>query len=349
MIYIAKLWITKGVPSDHRAKFWLFHTKAQAIPGYYSFLTFLEMRDLRSGYNPDSHPILLFIKQIEDDLYRTFPQHPCFQPNLNDEYRQMFAGLNLSSREGRRPSIHDIDIPISPCLGQSYFSSREENVYLLSLRRILVAFAYYSWPQPENSTYTVESQCSYKIGYCQGLNCVVGLILLAFTSQNGEIKRQFESADTQTINSIEADVFWTFVGLVENILPPEMYGFNLQGARLQQYIMWEVLIKARGDKCGLEKLQKWFKTLNSGKRMSGNGSLAAITMPWFLSLFVNILPMETVFCLLDNLVYHGEKILFRAALAVLFLNEEQICNCYDAGDAGFYLKAFVLYLDCSQS
>ena len=99
-----------------------------------------------------------------------------------------------------------------------------------SLRRILVAFAYYSWPHPDLSRITPK-KCSYNIGYCQSLNFIVGLILIIFTVPHSEESDfiPFDKKDDNARLVVEEKVFWILVSICERLLPSEMYGANLDG------------------------------------------------------------------------------------------------------------------------
>jgi len=60
--------------------------------------------------------------------------------------------------------------------------------------------------------------------------------------------------------------------------------------------------------------------------------LASITFGWFLSLFTDCLPVETLFRVWDVFFVEGRDSLFRVALAILKLNESDVLASESVGD-----------------
>ncbi|KAH6581260.1 hypothetical protein BASA60_002503 [Batrachochytrium salamandrivorans] len=240
--------------------------------------------------------------------------------------------------------------------------SDETNPCILSLRQILVSFAYYSWPHPDESRMPWRT-CPYSIGYCQSLNFIVGMLLLVFLEADPEVRRKFDAGDEETRSDIEKSVFWMLVSIVEYLLPPEMYGSSLEGSQIQQEVLWTWILRHKGAKFGLGRLSQWLEQAHDGSiksttpqtstswqknplndlvqrvnSASSCNTFSMVTTPWFLALFVNSMPTETVLRIWDCFFYQGEKILFRVALTLLHIHEEQIIACQDIGDAWRLLK-----------
>ncbi|XP_065197079.1 TBC1 domain family member 2A-like [Sycon ciliatum] len=57
--------------------------------------------------------------------------------------------------------------------------------------------------------------------------------------------------------------------------------------------------------------------------------IGLITFNWFLTIFVDNVPFETVLLVWDSFLYEGCKVLFRFALAVFRLNEESLLQIDD--------------------
>jgi len=55
--------------------------------------------------------------------------------------------------------------------------------------------------------------------------------------------------------------------------------------------------------------------------------LPAICFSWFLSLFTDCLPVETLFRVWDVFFVDGMDVLFRVALAILKINEADLLQC----------------------
>ncbi|KAI9491015.1 rab-GTPase-TBC domain-containing protein [Zychaea mexicana] len=133
-----------------------------------------------------------------------------------------------------------------------------------SLRRILSAFSLYA---PD-------------IGYCQSLNYIAGLLLLFMD---------------------EEDAFWTFVVLIQDILPPNIYDVTMEGANIDQTVLMMLLS---------ERIPHVWNRMGSGKSFweceeaDGNNGMPTttlVTSHWFLTLFINILPIESVLRVWDCL------------------------------------------------
>nr|XP_042899768.1 TBC1 domain family member 2B-like [Parasteatoda tepidariorum] len=95
------------------------------------------------------------------------------------------------------------------------------------------------------------------LGYCQGMNFLVGMMLL------------FVDAE---------DAFWCLVAIMERYFPSSYFDQNLIGAQADQELLKELLS---------EKLPKISKHLNAL-----NVELSTVTLNWFLSIFIDSVPIE---------------------------------------------------------
>lgn len=59
---------------------------------------------------------------------------------------------------------------------------------------------------------------------------------------------------------------------------------------------------------------------------------AVTTTKWFICIFSEVLPIETVYRIWDCIFYEGSKIIFRVALTLIKLHKEEILACKDLGD-----------------
>ncbi|KAI9098602.1 hypothetical protein DFS34DRAFT_618102 [Phlyctochytrium arcticum] len=133
----------------------------------------------------------------------------------------------------------------------------ELNPYLLSLRRILMGFAYYSWPHPDKSRSMLRT-CTYPIGYCQSLNFITAFLLLVFSRRNNGLDSDdFESGCERARLAVEERVFWMLIVVVEDLLPKEMYGATLEGCRSTQDVLWTWMVGKQAKKFGLERIARW--------------------------------------------------------------------------------------------
>lgn len=103
---------------------------------------------------------------------------------------------------------------------------------------------------------------SPQIGYCQSLNYLAGFFLL-FVEK-------------------EEEAFWMMVVTVHDYMPENMYDVTMEGANIDQAVLMMLL---------QERLPKdvWNKINNNE---NGLPPITLVTSHWFLTMFINILPVE---------------------------------------------------------
>ncbi|KAI9352170.1 rab-GTPase-TBC domain-containing protein [Obelidium mucronatum] len=359
----------------------------QASQGLYSLLTFKETKDRELGYTKEKHKVLEFIDVLERDLHRTFPENILFNGKPKEGEPEPPALVSPTSQR------FDQQLPESGSQSPRTAQQQFQTQHVKSLRNVLVAFAYYSWPHPDESR-NPPHQCTYRIGYCQSLNFIAGLILLVFlpnplnnNNNNAEVTstlsptssvkspRSFFGLGRRNINGkgsnhaiasnvsdierAEERAFWTLVAVVERLLPPEMYGASLEGAQIAQEVLWKWLLGERGGKFGVGKVAKWVDNMEggddggqgmrrsrSGRPRGGGGGgggggmppLSLVTTSWFMTVFINVLPIETVMRVWDCFCYQGEKVLMRVTLTLLKIHEDEVLACSDTTDAWRLIK-----------
>ncbi|KAJ3389623.1 hypothetical protein HDU84_008544 [Entophlyctis sp. JEL0112] len=223
-----------------------------------------------------------------------------------------------------------------------------------------------------------------RIGYCQSLNFVAGLILLVFlpnqlskttgaaaapaaqtaggssASMLPPLPVTSNETDSAAISRAEERAFWMLVAVVEQLLPPEMYGASLEGAQVAQEVLWKWLLGERGGRFGVGKVAKWVGDMEAGDGDGGNTRrsrgwrnqqhqqhanagagmppLSLVTTSWFMTVFINVLPIETVLRVWDCFCYQGEKVLMRVTLTLLKIHEDEVLACSDTTDAWRLIK-----------
>ncbi|CAG0887096.1 unnamed protein product [Cyprideis torosa] len=128
------------------------------------------------------------------------------------------------------------------------------------------------------------------IGYCQGLNYVVGVLLLILPT--------------------EEDTFWLLQCLIHQILPNKYYNKDLCGAQVGIEVLQSLL--RRQDPVLTEHMKKL-----------GLPWTLFVTR-WFICLFADVLPIETLLRVWDCLFYEGVKVLFRVALTLILQNRREL-------------------------
>ncbi|XP_077465400.1 TBC1 domain family member 9B-like isoform X1 [Stigmatopora argus] len=134
------------------------------------------------------------------------------------------------------------------------------------------------------------------IGYCQAMNIVTSVLLLYCT---------------------EEEAFWLLVALCERMLP-DYYDARVVGALVDQGVFEEL------TRAFLPLLYEHMKEL---------GVISTISLSWFLTLFLSVMPFDSAVILVDCFFYEGVKVIFQVALAVLHDNADALLACVDEGEA----------------
>lgn len=136
------------------------------------------------------------------------------------------------------------------------------------------------------------------VGYCQAMNFFAGILLLMMPEENA---------------------FWALVGLIDEYFDG-CYSQEMIESQVDQ-LVFEELVRER-----FPKLVNHLDYLGM--------QVAWISGPWFLSIFVNVLPWESVLRVWDVLLFEGNRVmLFRTALALMELYGPAVVTTKDAGDA----------------
>lgn len=182
------------------------------------------------------------------------------------------------------------------------------------LNRSLPEYAAYQSEEGIERLRNVLTAYSWKnkeIGYCQAMNIVVAALLIFMS---------------------EEQAFWCLNILCERIVPG-YYSKTMYGTLLDQRV-FESLVQ---DTMPLmwEHITKF------------DIQLSVISLPWFLSLYLNSLPLVFAFRILDIFFLEGYKTLFQVALAILKLNGEELLQSEDDGTFFSVLKKYFQNLDQS--
>ncbi|XP_068134501.1 TBC1 domain family member 9B isoform X2 [Hyperolius riggenbachi] len=134
------------------------------------------------------------------------------------------------------------------------------------------------------------------IGYCQAMNIVTSVLLLYCN---------------------EEEAFWLLVSLCERMLP-DYYNTRVVGALVDQGVF--------------EELTREYLPLLSEK-MQELGVISTISLSWFLTLFLSVMPFESAVVVVDCFFYEGIKLILQLSLAVLEANMDTLLNSNDEGEA----------------
>ncbi|CCX14986.1 rab-GTPase-TBC domain-containing protein [Pyronema domesticum] len=148
-----------------------------------------------------------------------------------------------------------------------------------------------------------------EVGYCQAMNIVTAALLIYMS---------------------EEQAFFALSTLCDRLVPG-YYSNTMYGTLLDQRvfeslvektmpILWEHLVKA-------------------------DVQLSVVSLPWFLSLYINSMPLVFAFRVLDVFFLEGPKVLFQIGLAILRINGEELLDATDDGAFISILKSYFSRLD----
>ncbi|PHH52384.1 putative GTPase-activating protein AN11010 [Ceratocystis fimbriata CBS 114723] len=156
---------------------------------------------------------------------------------------------------------------------------------------------------------TAYSWVNADVGYCQAMNIVVAALLIYMS---------------------ETQAFFLLSTLCDRLVPG-YYSTTMYGTLLDQKvfeslvertmpILWEHLVKS-------------------------DVQLSVVSLPWFLSLYINSMPLVFAFRVLDVFFVEGPKVLFQVGLAILRINGEELLDAADDGAFISVLKSYFTRLD----
>ncbi|XP_019441616.1 PREDICTED: rab GTPase-activating protein 1-like [Lupinus angustifolius] len=151
---------------------------------------------------------------------------------------------------------------------------------------------------------TAYARHNPSVGYCQAMNFFAGLLLLLMPEENA---------------------FWTLMGILDDYFDG-YYSEEMLESQVDQ-LVFEELVRER-----FPKLANHLDYLGV--------QVAWVTGPWFLSIFVNMLPWESVLRVWDVLLFEGNRVmLFKTAVALVDLYGPALVTTKDAGDAVTLLQS----------
>ncbi|KAI9824305.1 MAG: hypothetical protein M1826_007402 [Phylliscum demangeonii] len=285
-----KALVRKGIPPEWRGAAWFWyaggHAQLAAHVGLYEAL----VMQAESGKMSKTDQEL-----IERDLHRTFPDNVKFKPDP----AAVYSTVSVGGVDGSGSGSED---PAAVLEGH-------ETATIRALRRVLQAFSIH---HP-------------KIGYCQSLNFLAGLLLLFLP---------------------EEKAFW-MLHIITHVYLPGTHEVSLEGANVDLAVLMHSIEKSMPaiwgkisrDVDGVPASPSPPAPDHRYRRGGGGGApppappspspprlptISLCTTAWFMSCFIGTLPIETVLRVWDCFFYEGSKVLFRIALTIFKTGEPAI-------------------------
>ncbi|KAH7920520.1 TBC-domain-containing protein [Leucogyrophana mollusca] len=166
------------------------------------------------------------------------------------------------------------------------------------LHRSLPEYAGYQSEEGISALRRVLQAYSHKnpeVGYCQAMNILAAAILIYMS---------------------EEQAFWLLEVLCDRLLPG-YYSPTMHGTLLDQRVFESLVARC------LPMIHEHFQAVDV--------QLSVASLPWFLSLYINSMPMVFAFRIADCFFCMGPKVLFQVGLAILKINGEQLLQIQDDG------------------
>ncbi|KAK4544802.1 hypothetical protein LTR36_004051 [Oleoguttula mirabilis] len=151
---------------------------------------------------------------------------------------------------------------------------------------------------------TAYSWVDAEVGYCQAMNIVVAALLIYLSEQQA---------------------FYLLTTLCARLLPG-YYSQTMYGTLLDQRV--------------LESLVQRTMPILWDHLVKNDVQLSVVSLPWFLSLYINSMPLIFAFRVLDVFFLEGAKVLFQVGLAILRINGEELLDATDDGAFINVLKSY---------
>ncbi|KAH7885777.1 rab-GTPase-TBC domain-containing protein [Phlebopus sp. FC_14] len=168
------------------------------------------------------------------------------------------------------------------------------------LHRSLPEYAGYQAEEGIGALRRVLQAYSFKnpeVGYCQAMNILAAAILIYMS---------------------EEQTFWLLEVLCDRLLPG-YYSPTMHGTLLDQRVFESLVARC------LPIIHDHFLAVDV--------QLSVASLPWFLSLYINSMPMVFAFRIVDCFFCMGPKVLFQVGCAILKINGEKLLQIQD--DGGF--------------
>ncbi|KAA0187442.1 Growth hormone regulated TBC protein 1 A [Fasciolopsis buskii] len=207
--------------------------------------------------------------------------------------RGVFAAAVAETPPQSINSVIQADIPRTFPENIFFRDSSSRSSKLRSLQRVLSAFAV-KFPKVG---YCQVSRALSRCMYMEGFNYITAILLLVLRGRDEVVEEQ---------------AFWLLDALINHLLP-SYYADEMVAVRRDCMVLGELL--------RINYKELYQKISDCGVNYT------VLCTKWFICLYADVLPVETTLRVFDSLFYEGDKILFRAGLALVKLHYKQLLTC----------------------
>ncbi|GIY97728.1 TBC1 domain family member 30 [Caerostris extrusa] len=250
-------------------------------------------QDLKLGCAPDSSSFVLWkdamkmVARLPDGIPPDFRKQlwlTLAKKHLDSKNIDLKRAFSVCLSEKSDPEDAELGTQIIKDLhrtGCSPFSGDVAEQNQSHLKRVLLAYA--RW--------------NPGVGYCQGFNMLAAIVL-------------------EVVDWIEEDALIVMIFLIEEVLPESYFANHLRGLSVDMAVFRDLLrLRLSSLSAHLDKLQSNTQDTSTG-HIYEPPLTNVFTMQWFLTLFTNCLPKDTVLRVWDLIFLEGNEVLLRAALAI---------------------------------
>lgn len=131
-------------------------------------------------------------------------------------------------------------------------------------------------------------------------------------------------------NNTEEESFWILVSMLGRRMPEDYFTQQLLSPQADQRVLKELVQEI------MPRLSLHFQEMHV--------DLTAVTFSWFLTLFTDCLPVETLLRVWDVFFVEGMMVVFKIAVAILWMNEKEILKCRNGAAVYCYMKQMTLVM-----